>query len=123
MIDKIIFFYLLFGLLLILINISVPQIYLGILVFFTFKWIFNYRKCSISWLECKIRGVEKKDGYLNNFLDNIIDIRNTNNIYYIYIISFFILIYELIYKKRIYDLTSSTETTFHYGTTSTTTDN
>ena len=111
--DKIVFFYLFIGLLLILINISVPQIYLGILFFFTFKWIFNYRKCSISWLECKIRGVEKKDGYLNNFLDNIIDIRNTNNIYFIYIISFFILIYELIYKKRIYDLTSSTETTLH----------
>lgn len=114
MIDKLIFFYLIIGLLFIFINIPIPQVYLGFLIFFTFKWVFNYRKCTISWLECKIRGVEKKNGYLNYCLDTIVDIRNTNNIYIIYIVSFGIILYELIYKKRIYDilhLSSPTETT------------
>ena len=106
MMENVIFFYLILGIIFILMNFPTPQIYLGLLIFFIFKWIFNYRKCSISWLECKIRGVKREKGYLNIFLDSIIDIRNTNNIYIIYLISLFIIIYELIYKKRFYDIFS-----------------
>ena len=106
MMENVIFFYLILGIIFILMNFPTPQIYLGLLIFFIFKWIFNYRKCSISWLECKIRGVRREKGYLNIFLDSIIDIRNTNNIYIIYLISLFIIIYELIYKKRFYDIFS-----------------
>lgn len=38
-------------------------------IYFMLKWIFSYRKCTISYLECKLRGVPKEEGYLNSFLE------------------------------------------------------
>ncbi len=75
MIIYLIYLYLLIGLICIFKNINIPRIYLGILLFFTFKWIFNYRNCTISRLECILRGVNKHEGYLNYYLDKIVDIR------------------------------------------------
>ena len=40
--------------------------------FFLLKWIFNYRKCTISYLECKIRGVKKDDGIINQIIESIL---------------------------------------------------
>ena len=104
MITSLIYLYLFIGLLCIYKTGNTPKYYIGILIFLTFKWIFNYRKCTFSWLECKIRGVKKEEGYLNNFLDNIVDIRYSKNIYIILIICFFIIIYELIYKGKYKEL-------------------
>ena len=38
-----------------------------------FRWITNYRKCTISYYECKLRGVKKEKGILFNILNNIFD--------------------------------------------------
>ena len=53
-----------------------PRTYLILLCFFAIKLIFNARKCTVSYLECKIRGVPKKRGYVNWFLDGIVDLRD-----------------------------------------------
>ncbi|AUF82641.1 hypothetical protein TetV_559 [Tetraselmis virus 1] len=54
---------------------NIPQWYIGLLLFGGFKIIFNYRKCTISYIECKLRGVKKEQGILNSFLDGIINLR------------------------------------------------
>ena len=41
--------------------------------YFLFRWITNYRKCTISYYECKLRGVKKEKGILFNILNNIFD--------------------------------------------------
>ena len=69
-------------------------------IFLMLKWIFNYRKCTFSRIECLVRGVKKEKGYLYNFLENMIDIRYCNHIYLIVFIGLFIIFYEIIAKKR-----------------------
>ena len=69
-----IYLYLLLGLYLIINNHKIPRLYLGLLIFFTFKWIFNYRKCTFSRIECIVRNVEKEEGYLYRLLETIVDI-------------------------------------------------
>jgi hypothetical protein len=100
MIIYLIYLYLFLGLFCIINNKKIPKYYLGILIFITFKWIFNYRKCTVSWLECYLRGVKKEEGYLNYYLDKIVDIRYDKNINIIILICLFIIIYELIYKGK-----------------------
>ena len=95
-----VYLYLIIGLLSIYFKKPLPRVYLGLLIFFVFKWIFNYRKCTFSRIECLVRGVKKEEGYLYNFLENMIDIRYCNHIYLIVFIGLFIIIYEIIAKKR-----------------------
>lgn len=66
----------------------------GICTYFLFKWITNYRKCTVSYLECKIRGVKKEEGIIYQLLDPIINVNiYTNNIKIpIYLITIMILI-------------------------------
>ena len=72
-------FYLLYGLYHIIHNIELDPQYTFLLLFFTFKIIIDYRKCTISYLECKIRGVKQEEGYLNQFFNKLFDIRNEND--------------------------------------------
>ena len=74
--------------------------YLGILIFFTIKIIFNYRKCTISYLECKLRGVKKEKGYLYRFLDGIVDLRYTDHFYVLFTLASVIYYYHFIIKKQ-----------------------
>ena len=92
--------YLFYGILNILLNKNLNKIYIGILLFFLFKTIFNYRKCTISYLECKLRKVKKEQGYLNRFMDKIIDIRYSNISIILYIYSFLIIYYYFIEKRN-----------------------
>lgn len=42
------------------------------IIFITFiliKWIYNYRKCTLSYIECKIRCIKKQESYIYNFCD------------------------------------------------------
>ena len=57
---------------------KLPHWYISILLFIAIKMIFNYRKCTISYIECKIRGVTKDLGYINSILDPIVDLRSTD---------------------------------------------
>jgi len=97
----IIYYYLIYGIL----NYHyLSDIYLIILLFFMIKLIINYRKCTLSYLECKLLNKKKEDGYLNKFFDLMIDLRYTNHIYLILSIGMIILYlnsnkFELMLKK------------------------
>ena len=60
--------------------------------FFLFKWIFNYRKCTVSYIECKLRGVKKEEGYVNYIVNEIIDINKWKYKYIIYLFTIFVFI-------------------------------
>ena len=94
------YLYLLIGYYLIVKNYNLPKKYITLLIFFTLKIIFNYRKCTISYLECKIRGVKKEEGYLYQFLENIINIRNTNHYYILLLGVIYIYYYHFIIKNK-----------------------
>ena len=94
----VVYSYLLIGILFILLNKNLNNLYIGLLIFFTFKVAFNYRKCTVSYIECKLRGVKKEKGYLNRFMDSIIDLRQQNESVFYYIASFLILFYHFIDK-------------------------
>ena len=65
----------------------IPYRYTFIACFCLFKIIFNYRKCTISRLECKIRKVKREDGILSSFLDHVVDLRNSKIKYFLYILT------------------------------------
>jgi len=99
----IIYYYLIYG----IINYQqLSEIYFIILLFFMIKIIVNYRKCTLSYLECKLLNKKKEDGYLNQFFNLIIDIRYSNHIYLILSIGLIIIYlncnkFELIINKLI----------------------
>jgi hypothetical protein len=95
------YLYLLIGIISILLKKPLHRTYIVILVFMLFKFITNYRLCTVSYIECKVRGVKHKDGYLNQVLDPIIDLRETKHIFPILIISLIILYYDLIVLNNI----------------------
>ena len=43
-------------------------------MYFLFKWLMDYRKCTVSYIECKLRGVPKERGYLYRFLEAIFSV-------------------------------------------------
>ena len=94
-----VYLYALIGMLIILYNYKMPQYYIAFVIFFMFKWIFNYRKCTISFLECKLRGVKKENGYLYNFLEGIINLRYTKEIVVFLILGSIMLYYFFIIQK------------------------
>lgn len=90
------YLYLLIGIISIILKKELHRTYIVILIFMLFKMITNYRLCTVSYLECKLRNVKHKDGYLNQVLDPIIDLRFTNHYYIIIALSIIILYYDLI---------------------------
>lgn len=73
--DLIIFAYVLYGVLHVFFNKPTQQWYIVLLYFIVLKMIFNYSKCTVSYVECKLRNVKKEDGYLYQFLDQFIALR------------------------------------------------
>ena len=61
-----------------------PRVYISLVLFFLFKMITKYEKCTISYIECKLRNVKKEDGYLYDFLHSIISLRETKHANFIY---------------------------------------
>ncbi len=93
--------YLFHGLLSIILNNDVSMLYLFLLLFCSFKVVTNYRVCSVAYMECKIRGIKREESIMNRFLDPIVDLRYTNHIYPLVILSFIVLTYNFVYLKRI----------------------
>ena len=60
--------------------------------YFLFRWITDYRKCTVSYIECKIRGVKKEKGYIYNILEPIFDYNKYKNRYLLYFLVFIILL-------------------------------
>jgi hypothetical protein len=63
--------------------------------FFLVKWISNYRQCTMSYIECKLRGVPKEKGYINYILDSLIDVNQTEVRYIVYTFVVMILLIDL----------------------------
>ncbi len=93
--------YLLYGILSIITKKHVSMLYLFLLLFCCFKVTTNYRVCSVAYLECKLRKIKREESIMNQFLDPIVDLRYTNHIYPLVILSFYILTYNFIYLRRV----------------------
>ena len=99
-----VYIYLIYGIVSIFFNNPVKMLYLILLLFCTFKVTTNYRVCSVAYMECKVRGVKREESLMNQFLDPIVDLRYTDHIYPLTILSFLILTYHLVYLKRIQEI-------------------
>ena len=95
--------YLLYGILSIITKKQVSMLYLFLLLFCCFKVTTNYRVCSVAYLECKLRKIKREQSIVNQFLDPIVDLRYTDHIYPLVILSFYILTYNFICLKRYND--------------------
>jgi len=48
--------------------------HLGITIYLLFRWIFNSNKCELTEIECKLRGIEKSDGFIYSILNPIVQV-------------------------------------------------
>lgn len=67
-------------------NKNVNQISMTICVYFLFRWLTDYRKCSISYFEIKIRGVSKEEGIIYQFLDPLFNYNKSKFRFIIYLV-------------------------------------
>ena len=74
----------------------IPTNFIIFISFFTFKMIFNYKKCTFSYLECKYRNVKREDGFLAGFLDHVVDLRESKYKILLYSLSFILISLKLI---------------------------
>ena len=94
------FLFLFYAIVNILLNSQIPNLYIIILCFFLIKMVFDYHKCTLSYIECKLRNVKKEKGYINNFVEPIVNLRNEPESVFIYIFGFLIIYYHFIDKKN-----------------------
>ena len=66
---------------------AIPRNYIAIILYFFFKMLSGYDKCTISYIECKLRNVKKEDSYIYDFLHSIINLKNTSHKLYLYTIA------------------------------------
>jgi len=66
------------------------------------KALFDYRVCSLAYAECKMRDIKREDSLVNKFLDPMVDLRYSNHIYPLFIISFVILYISIINYLKTY---------------------
>ncbi len=92
--------YLIIGCTFIMCDAQFPNWFFAITVFFGFKWLFNYRKCTISYIEVKLRRVKKEEGYLYRLLNYIVDFRYNTNIYLVYLFMIVFITYHGIKTNR-----------------------
>lgn len=95
------YFYLLIGFYYIYNEKIINKYYIGLLIFCSIKIVLNYRKCTISYLEYKIRGVKKEEGYLYNLLNNITDVRYSKHLPILLLMTIYILKYNYEMKNNI----------------------
>lgn len=67
-----------------------------ICIYLLFKWVTNYRKCTISYIEIKLRNVKKEQGVLYNFLEDLIDFNTCEYRHILYTIISTILIINIL---------------------------
>ena len=69
--------------------------------FLLFKWITNYRLCTVSYIEVMIRNIPLHKGYMFNFMEELVDFNQFTLRYILYLIVILIIIrniYILKYK-------------------------
>ena len=72
---------------------NIPESYVMLSLYLSFKWIFNYRKCTLSYYEVKLRGVRKEDGYLYQFLEKLVNFRNNELIIPVIVFQLIVILY------------------------------
>ena len=87
LIHLIIKLFLSYGVYYMVLNLAIPTSYIKLLLFLFLKIVFDYTKCTISYIEVKLRGVKKEEGYLYNLLISLNNIRNHKD----FLILFFII--------------------------------
>ena len=92
--------YYLLGIIYIILNNDIPQWYIIILIYFNLKWVFNNRKCTISYYECIFRNIKKEEGILYNILNNSVNIRNYEIIKFFYALNIIMFTYFFIIKNK-----------------------
>jgi hypothetical protein len=90
--NGIVIFYVAIGLMYLFIDRNIPPNYAVLSAFLLFKMIANYKKCTISYLECKIRGVKRQEGILASILDHVVDLRDSDIKYLLYFLGAVILL-------------------------------
>lgn len=90
--------YILFGLQQLYFNHKFYEWYVMLLLFMVFKIVFAYRKCTVSYIECLSRNVKKEEGYLYNFLEGFILLRNDS--FYFTMVLLYTLIVIKIYLSK-----------------------
>ena len=53
---------------------SLPNWYVALTAFIVLKMVFKYNKCTLSYFECKLRGVNKEQGYIYRILQSLMDL-------------------------------------------------
>lgn len=99
-----IYFYLLIGIIILFCKIKIfPKIYtiyITLILFFILKWTLNYRKCTITYIEYKLRNSKKENCILYRLIDNIMDLRYNKNIIGFYFLSLILLFDYFIIKTN-----------------------
>ena len=91
----IIYLYLYYGLCKVYNKQIINPLYLIILFGGILKMAFDYRVCTVAYVECKLRAIPRESSIVNNILDPMIDMRYTDHTYPIYIFGFIILYYNI----------------------------
>lgn len=69
-------------------------------IFMILKWIFDYRKCTFGYIECKLRNVKREEGFINDFCKYYGDLIYNENNYLLFIL--ILIIYSINLIKYIY---------------------
>ncbi len=69
--------------------------------FLLFKWISDYRMCTVSYIEIKLRGIPKEKGIMYNFMEDVVDFNKCDIwfIFYIGTLSILLRNIYLVYKQ------------------------
>ena len=74
--------------------------FITLIIFFSLKWIFDYRKCTFSYIEVKLRGVKKEEGIIYQILEKCMEIRKSSLVFLFYFIALTI-VFEYYTREKI----------------------
>ena len=90
--------YIIFILLVILTIYDKTEVSIAISLYFLYKWVTNSTTCTISYVECKVRGVKKEGGYIYQFITPIMTL-NKSQYFAIYLIFILLILFINCSKK------------------------
>ena len=97
-----VYVYLIYGLYMVYNKKILHPFYLIVLITGMLKMSFDYRVCTVAYVECKMRDISREYSIVNNTLDPMIDLRYTDHTYPIYIFGFIILYYNIYWYLKIF---------------------
>jgi hypothetical protein len=81
-------------------NLQIKFMSSVLIMFFLFKWITNFRKCTVIYIESKIRNIHYKETFTYNSFKPILDV-NTHKFKYLIFICMFLLFIKCIYNIKV----------------------